>query len=130
MPTAPTPGGVGAVKQGEGLCALTARAGTSSSAAAAGAAAALADVAGAGGAHLGAAGEAERAVDGVAGDLLEELGAGVRRLGGLGRDLALVGAVAVVGDDGLGVDHVGGAVRVLGGFEARRWRSSHLNHRA
>src|ERR1700749_893893 len=47
------------------------------SAAAAGAAAAFADVAGAGGAHLGAAGHAERGVDGGAGDLLEELGARV-----------------------------------------------------
>ena len=44
------------------------------SAAAAGAAAAFADVAGAGGAHLRAAGHAERAVDGAAGDLLQELG--------------------------------------------------------
>ena len=43
------------------------------STAAAGAAAAFADVAGAGRAHLRAAGHAERAVDGASGDLLQEL---------------------------------------------------------
>ena len=45
-----------------------------SSAAAAGAAAAFADVAGSRWTHLRAAGHAERAVDGAAGDLLQELG--------------------------------------------------------
>ena len=66
------------------------------STAAGGAAAAFADVAGAGGAHLGAAGEAERGVDGGAGDLLQELGGGVGLLHlGLG-DLALVAALRVV----------------------------------
>src|SRR3954451_16832336 len=47
------------------------------SAAAAGGAAAFADVAGAGGAHLGSAGHAEGGVDGRAVDLLQELGGGV-----------------------------------------------------
>ena len=54
----------------------------SQSAAAAGAAAALADVAGAGGAHLGAAGHAEGGVDGGPGDLLQELGGGAGLLRG------------------------------------------------
>src|SRR4051812_26448967 len=67
------------------------------SAAAAGGAAALADVAGAGGAHLGAAGEAEGRVDGGAGDLLQELGGGVGGLRRGGGDLAGLGAVGVLG---------------------------------
>src|SRR5689334_21185639 len=54
------------------------------SAAAAGAAAAFADVAGAGGAHLGAAGPADRGVGGHALELLQELGGRVD----LDRDLA------------------------------------------
>ena len=53
------------------------------SAAAAGAAAAFADIAAAGGAHLGAAGEAQRAVDRRTRDRLEQLGGGV----GAGRGL-------------------------------------------
>src|SRR4029078_1648304 len=51
--------------------------------AAAGEAPPSADVAGAGGAHLGAAGHAEGGVDGGAGDLLQELGGGVGLLGPL-----------------------------------------------
>src|SRR3546814_19291939 len=60
----------------------------STSAAAGGASAALAHVARAGGTHLGAAGEAERAVDRGAADLLKELSSGVRSLG-VGRDSCL-----------------------------------------
>src|SRR3546814_13357590 len=52
----------------------------STSAAAGGASAALAHVARAGGTHLGAAGEAERAVDRGAAALLKELSLGVRSL--------------------------------------------------
>ena len=99
---------------------------SSRSAAAGGAAAALADVAGAGGAHLGAAGHAERGVDGGAGDLLEELGGGVGLLGGLGGDLALLGAVGVLGLDDLGVDDFSSSVG-FGGLDrldqrGRVWR--------
>src|SRR5688500_3776001 len=62
------------------------------SAAAAGGAAALADVAAAGGAHLRAAGHAQRRVGGRPGDQLEQLGRGVGlldRLRALGGDLLL-----------------------------------------
>ncbi len=65
------------------------------SAAAAGAAAAFADVAGAGGAHLGAAGHAERRVDRGAGEGLQELGA---RVSGCRGGLGGRGLVAVAGD--------------------------------
>src|SRR4051794_17678314 len=70
------------------------------SAAAAGASAALAHVATPRRAHLGPAGHAERGVDGGAGDLLEELGAGVGLAGvELGGDLAVFVAVGVLGLD-------------------------------
>src|SRR5688572_27435782 len=70
------------------------------SAAAARGPAALADVARAGRAHLRPTRHAERRVDGGAGELLEELGGGLRLAGGhLGRDLAGLGAVGVLGLD-------------------------------
>src|SRR4051794_7601243 len=88
---------------GEGEPPKVARLSHQVSAATASAAAALADVAGAGGAHLGAAGHAERGVDGGAGDLLEELGGGVGFLGGLGGHLSLLRPVGVLGLGGLDV---------------------------
>src|SRR3954452_7951638 len=85
------------------------------SAAAAGAAATLADVARPGGAHLRAAGEAERAVDRGAADELEELGGGV---GGLG-DRGVLDPRRVLDADGLlddlGLDGVVGSGDQLGG---------------
>src|SRR5688500_14310653 len=91
------------------------------SAAAACAPAALADVAGPSRTHLRTAGHAERGVDSRAGELLEELGGGLGVAGGhLGRDLAGLGAVGVLGLDLLDLDHLsggrrGGGRRELGG---------------
>ena len=65
--------------------------------------AALAHVAAARRAHLRPAGHAERGVDGGAGDLLQELGGGVGlALVDLRRDLAVLGAVGVLGLEGVG----------------------------
>ena len=75
------------------------------SAAAAGAAAAFANVAGTRRAHLGAAGHAERAVDGASGDLLQELGGGVGfGRGGLNRGRCGLDTLA---RSSLGLDHRG-----------------------
>src|SRR4051812_22381653 len=80
--------------------------------------AALAHVAATRRAHLGPAGHAERGVDGGAGDLLEELGAGVGLAGvELGGDLAVLVAVGVLGLD------------VLGFGVSRRLLRNLLNHR-